>query len=409
MRSWQILKIWGIPFKIHSYWFVLLFIFAWSISNQINLTLSDIYDIRQSWLIGFFTSFFLLVSIFIHQIFHTYICLNEGVEIKNITFFFLGAILQIEKDCQNALGNIKISLVRPICCFLTSFFLLLVVNSTNSKEEIIINIISRVGILNLFLGILNLIPFGSLDGGHLFKSLIWYFSGSKKKGRSVLNNFTFFTSIAVCLFGLFCLFNLSFYYGSIIIFLGILGINTSKSDSQFLKIEEILKYSKAFELKLKPLRKIEYDVTIKEFNKLLQNEQQNLNNYFFITKNGRWEGFLSRESLKVFSTKKWDIKSVEDCKKSIKDFPSCNEKEPLWEIIEKIENTHEGLLLIVNSLGIPQGIVDRNSIGFFVLKKLGFDISIELLGKLKTKKNTYPLGIELPKIIGLMKTKGEID
>ena len=98
MRSWQVLKIWGIPFKIHPYWIVLLFLFSWSISDQINLTSSDLFNNKEAWLIGFLTSFFLLFSIILHQIFHTYICLIEGVKIKNITFFFLGAVLQIEKD-----------------------------------------------------------------------------------------------------------------------------------------------------------------------------------------------------------------------------------------------------------------------------------------------------------------------
>ena len=81
MRGWQVLKIWGVPFKIHPYWIVLLFLFSWSISDQINLTSSDIFNKQEAWIIGFFTSFLLLCSIIFHQIFHTYICIieNEGL------------------------------------------------------------------------------------------------------------------------------------------------------------------------------------------------------------------------------------------------------------------------------------------------------------------------------------------
>ena len=42
-----------------------------------------------------------------------------------------------------------------------------------------------------------------------------------------------------------------------------------------------------------------------------------------------------------------------------------------------------------------------------MLNKLGFNISNEILNKIKSKNN-YPLGIELPKIIKLMKSKGDI-
>jgi len=186
LRSWQIFKIWGIPFKVHPYWFVILFLFSWSISNQVNLSSGDIYNTKEALIIGFLTSFFLLSSIISHEVLHTIVSLNQGVKIKKITFYFLGAILQIDKYCQTAIGNIKIAIVRPILCFATASILLFISSYSASQEILAINIISRVGILNFFLGFLNLIPFGSLDGGNLLKSIIWYFSGSKNKGRNFL-------------------------------------------------------------------------------------------------------------------------------------------------------------------------------------------------------------------------------
>ena len=406
MRGWQVLKIWGVPFKIHPYWIVLLFLFSWSISDQINLTSSDIFNKQEAWIIGFFTSFLLLCSIIFHQIFHTYICISEGVKIKNITFFFLGAVLQIEEYCQNALGNIKISLVRPFLCFLTSIFLFLISNLSETKEQIFINIITRVGVLNLFLGIFNLIPVGTLDGGNFLKSVIWYYSGNRNKGRILLNKFTLLLSILFLTIGVFLLFSLNFYYGLILCLLSIFGINISKSDNQYLKIEKILKSKNINELKLKPIRKIEFDLTLRQFNRLIKDEN-NLDSYFFITKNGRWDGFISVDVLKNIPIKKWDLTIVSEFSKSINNFPSIFENAPLWQIIEKIEKTNEGLILITNPYGIPMGFLDRKNIGLFVLKKLGFNISNEILNKIKSKSN-YPLGIELPKIIKLMKSKGDI-
>ena len=406
MRGWQVLKIWGVPFKIHPYWIVLLFLFSWSISDQINLTSSDIFNKQEAWIIGFFTSFLLLCSIIFHQIFHTYICISEGVKIKNITFFFLGAVLQIEEYCQNALGNIKISLVRPFLCFITSIFLFLISNLSETKEQIFINIITRVGVLNLFLGIFNLIPVGTLDGGNFLKSVIWYYSGNRNKGRILLNKFTLLLSIFLLAIGVFLIFGLSFYYGLILCLLAIFGINISKSDNQYLKIEKILKSKNINELKLKPIRKIEFDLTLRQFNRLIKDEN-NLDSYFFITKNGRWDGFISVDVLKNIPIKKWDLKIVSEFNKSINNFPSIFENTPLWQIIEKIEKTNGGTVLIINPYGIPIGLLDRKNIGFFVLKKLGFNITNEILNKIKSKNN-YPLGIELPKIIKLMKSKGDI-
>ena len=407
MRSWQIFKIWGIPFKIHPYWFAILFLFTWSITNQVNFTSGDIYSTREAWIIGFLTSFFLLSSIISHEVLHTFVALNQGVKIKKITFYFLGAILQIDKYCQTALGNIKIAIVRPLLCFATASILLLISNYSPSQEQIFINIISRVGILNLFLGFLNLIPVGSLDGGNLLKSIIWHFSGSKNKGRNFLNKVNLSLSFLVLIFGIICLFRFNFYYGFILSFLGLFGVNYSKSESQFFKIENILKFSKVSELKLKPLRKIELDSNFSEFNRLVKIKKDVSDKYFFVTKNGRWTGFVDENILKTVSIKKWERTFVGDFKKSIDSFVSVSYNDKLWKTIERIEETSDGFLLVLNAADIPLGIIDRSKIGNFVLNKLGFNLPSDIVNKLNFK-NHYPLGIELPRIINSMKQKGDL-
>ncbi len=408
MRSLQIFKIRGIPFKLHPYWFAILFLFSWSISNQVNLTSGEIYNIKEAWLIGFSTSFFLLSTIIFHEVFHTFVSLNQGVKIKNITFYFLGAVLQIEKDCQTALGNIKISIVRPLLCFLTALILIFISNPIEPNEQIYTNILNRVAILNLFLGFLNLIPIGSLDGGNLLRSTIWYFSGSKNKGRNFLNKSTLILSILVFILGIICLFSFNFYYGLLLSFLGLFGINSSKSENQFFKIENILKVSKVSDLKLKPLRKIEFNSNLVDLNNVVKSKKDKQEKYLFLTNSGRWDGFIEEKILKSVSVKKWDRTFVGDFKKPIKNFDSVNCSTELWRAIEKIEKSNEGIVLVINSTDIPLGILDRNKIGHFVFNKLGLNLPSNLISKFNNK-DQYPLGIELPKIIKLMRKKGEIE
>jgi len=404
----QIFKIWGIPFKVHPYWFAILFLFSWSISNQINSTSNEIYNLKEAWLIGFLTSFFLLSSIIFQEVFHTFVSLNQGVKIKKITFYFLGAILQIEKDCKTALGNIKIALVRPSICFITALVLLFISDLSDSKEQIAINVVNRVAILNLVLGFLNLIPIGSLDGGNLLKSTIWYFSGSKNKGRYFLNQISLFLSILVLIFGIITFFSFSIYYGLMLFFLGLFGINASKSESQFFEIEKILKVSKVSDIKLIPLRKIEFNATFEDLNKLVQNKKEAYAKYLFLTNDGRWDGFINKNILKSVPLKKWNCTFVSDFKKPIKLFTTVYINAELWKSIEIIEKTNEGFILVISSAGIPIGIIDRNKIGYFILNKLGLNLPQEVLNKLNNR-NQYPLGMQLPNIINGMKKKGDIE
>jgi len=408
LRRLQIFKIWGIPFKIFPYLFLILFLFIWRFTTQLNLTSSEINTIKEASLIGFFTSFFLLSSIVLHEVLHTFVALNQGVKIKNITFYFLGAILQIEKDCQTALGNIKISLVRPLSCFTTSLILFYIASLNLSREQIVINPLIMVGFFNLFFGCLNLIPIGSFDGGKLLKSMIWYFSGSKNKGRYFLNKLNLYLSIGVFIFGIIFSFNFNFINGLLISFLGLIGINSSKSESQFFRMEKILKVSKVSEIKLKPLRKIEFDSSFVDLNKLVKNKKDSYDKYLFLTNNGRWDGFINENVLKSVSIKKWDRTFIGDFKKPLNSFTNVYSNTELWKTIESIEKSSEGFLLVLNSADLPLGIIDRNKVGYFILNKMGLNLPPEIVSKFNNK-NQYPLGIELPRIVNLMKKKGDLE
>ena len=155
------------------------------------------------------------------------------------------------------------------------------------------------------------------------------------------------------------------------------------------------------------MRKIEFDSNFSEFNTLIKNKKDAADKYCFVANNGRWIGFVDENILKTVSLKKWERNFVGDFKKPIGSFVSvsCNDK--LWETIERLEETSEGFLLVLNAADIPLGIVDRSKIGNFVLNKLGLNLPSEIVNKLNSK-NHYPLGIELPRIIKSMKKKGDL-
>ena len=86
---------------------------------------------------------------------------------------------------------------------------------------------------------------------------------------------------------------------------------------------------------------------------------------------------------------------------------SVYSNDKLWKTIERLEETNEGFLLVLNPADIPLGIIDRSKIGNFVLNKLGFNLPSDIVHKFNIK-NQYPLGIQLPRIINSMKQKGDL-
>ena len=79
----------------------------------------------------------------------------------------------------------------------------------------------------------------------------------------------------------------------------------------------------------------------------------------------------------------------------------------MWITIERLEESSEGFILVLNAACIPLGVIDRTKIGNFVMNKLGFNLPSEIVNKF-SYKNQYPLGIDLPRIINSMKQKGDL-
>ena len=139
---------------------------------------------------------------------------------------------------------------------------------------------------------------------------------------------------------------------------------------------------------------------------MVKSKKDKQDKYLFLTNSGRWDGFIEEKILKYVSVKKWDRTFVGDFKKPIKKFESVSCSTELWRAIEKIEESNDAIVLVINSADKPLGIIDRNKIGYFVFNKLGLNLPSNLISKFNNK-NQYPLGIELPRIVKLMKKKGD--
>ena len=112
--------------------------------------------------------------------------------------------------------------------------------------------------------------------------------------------------------------------------------------------------------------------------------------------------------MKSVSAKKWERTFVGDFKKPISTFTRVYSNTELWKTVEILEKTNGGFVLVINASNIPLGIIDRDRIGYFVLNKLGLNLPSEIIRKLNNK-DQYPLGIELPRSINLMRKKGDIE
>ena len=121
--------------------------------------------------------------------------------------------------------------------------MILLSNNLSEPNFILSNLFKQVGSLNLLIGVFNLLPIMPLDGGVILKSLIWYFTGSKKAGIKVAISSARLISFIAVFIGIFNLLRGNLYIAICFSIIGLFVFSSSKSQSQIIQIQNILSLS----------------------------------------------------------------------------------------------------------------------------------------------------------------------
>ncbi len=396
MGSWEVMKIRGIPLRIHPSWFLVFLYFTLSAKDQFETLLDGQASIWNGWVIGAFTSSLLFLSVLLHELAHSFVAMGEGLKVRDITLFFLGGMANLEKECPTSKGSLKIAISGPFVSLLLAFLMILLSKNLSVSNLILSNLFKQVGSLNLLIGVFNLLPIMPLDGGVILKSLIWYFTGSKIVGIKVAIVSAKLISFLAIFVGILSLIRGDIYIAVCFSIIGLFIFSSSKSQSQIIQIQKILSELYVKQVCSRSYRVLDDDLPVKVLTKYNSYNNNNIFNeeWILLCREGRWVGYLNEKILKDIPVQNWDKKFLYEFSLPLTELPSITEKESLWKAIIKIEKTKEGRLLVLSFAGLPLGTLDRVDIGNAVLKKIGLNLPDKLI-KIARKENIYPLGLNL--------------
>ncbi len=399
MGSWEIMKIRGIPLRIHTSWFLVFLYFTLSARDQFETLLDGQVSNWGGWLIGFLTSFLLFLSVLLHELAHSFVAIGEGLKVRDITLFFLGGMANLEKECKTSKGSLKIAISGPTVSLILASLMLSLSNYLSGSNLILSNLFKQVGSLNLLIGAFNLLPIIPLDGGVILKSLIWHFTGSKRTGIKFAISFAKLISFLIIFIGFINLIRGSFYFAICSFIVSLFIFSSSKSQSQIIKIQKILYESYVAQVWSRSFRVFEDDSPVRVLSKYNGVHKENgfKEEWILLCREGRWVGYVNENILKNISVQNWDKKFLYEFAFPLDELPSINEKETLLKAIIKLEETKEARLLVLSVAGLPIGTLDRVDIGKAVLKKMGLNIPDEFI-KVARKENIYPMGLNLANI-----------
>ena len=173
MGSWEVMKIRGIPLRIHPSWFLVFLYFTLSAKDQFETLLNGQASIWNGWVIGASTSSLLFLSVLLHELAHSFVAIGEGLKVRDITLFLLGGMVNLEKECKTSKGSLKIALSGPIVSILLGAFMIIVGNFLSGSLLIPI-LLRRVGHIRVFAALASLASIAILLHSVLLDPYSWF-------------------------------------------------------------------------------------------------------------------------------------------------------------------------------------------------------------------------------------------
>ncbi len=410
LQSWELMRIKGIPLLVHPSWFLILILFTWTAEAQVSKASGATLPVLYSWSLGFATALLLFLSVLLHELGHSFVAIHEGVKVRSITLFLLGGVAKVDKECPTPLGSFRVAAAGPLVSLILAVFLLRSVQSAFEINPLLANLLGQLGSLNLVLALFNLLPGLPLDGGVMLKAIVWYFTGSHRKGVQVATSTGRALSFLAIILGIWISIRGGGFNGLWLIMLGWFGLAASRSQSQMLALQHILNHIKVKDAFGRQYRVLEQDEPLSRLSEISfkSDQEEHISQWVLVCNSGRWVGYITEKELKDLPVQYWDNHTISEFKKPLNELPSISEKSPLWQAVSALENSKEGRLLVFNLAGLPCGTLDRVDLGCAVLKAMGVNLPNQFIQAAKSQ-NIYPLGIAFPQVVADMKSIGIVE
>jgi Zn-dependent protease len=171
--SLRIGKIGGIEVFVHWSWLFVFVLITWSFATGILDHFYPEWSAGQRWLVGAIVSLVFFLSLLLHELAHSLLARRRGIDVRDITLFFLGGVSSLKGEPQTAQDEFAIAAVGPLTSLLLGALFGAGWAILRLWSAGLAGISAQLAIINVILAAFNMLPGYPLDGGRVLRSLIW--------------------------------------------------------------------------------------------------------------------------------------------------------------------------------------------------------------------------------------------
>lgn len=256
-------RILGIPIGLDYSWFLIFALLTWMLASSYYPTEFRDWPPLLYWFTGAITATMLFVSVLLHELGHSVIALRYKVPVRSITLFIFGGVAQIGTEPPSATSEFFIAIAGPIVS-LALAVLFSVVKPAVASIQPFWGLAKYLAYINFALVLFNLIPGFPLDGGRVFRAIVWAVTKNMRRATLTAANVGRFFGLLFIAFGVWQVFTGNLGGGLWIAFIGWFLDSTASAQVQQVMFQGALAGHRVFQAMSTECATVPADLTLQK-------------------------------------------------------------------------------------------------------------------------------------------------
>ncbi|MFQ6549565.1 site-2 protease family protein [Aestuariibius sp. 2305UL40-4] len=178
-NSVKIATLAGFDIKVSASWLLIAGLIVWSLSTGYFPMLFPEAELGLLLVLSVISMLGLFGSLILHELSHSLVARRYGVGITGITLFIFGGVAELESEPKSATSEFWIAVAGPAMSFALAFGFWVLAGFAAGMQlgDPLVAVLGYLATINLVLAVFNLLPAFPLDGGRVFRAMLWRRSG----------------------------------------------------------------------------------------------------------------------------------------------------------------------------------------------------------------------------------------
>jgi Zn-dependent protease len=173
----------GFPIRIDYSWFLIAALVVWTFSVHEFPRQLPGYAESLYFAMGISAAVLFFLSVLLHELAHSLVARARGIAVEGITLFIFGGIAQAREEAKRPKDEFLLTIAGPLCslALAAGFYGLNRLADGAGWPAPIEAVVGFLALLNFVLAVFNMIPGFPLDGGRIFRSIVWAVTGDLER------------------------------------------------------------------------------------------------------------------------------------------------------------------------------------------------------------------------------------